>query len=165
MHSDHAALKYLLNKANAKPRLIRWVLPLQEFDLEIRDKSGAENVVADHLSRLVTEESRLESREEINEEFPDEKLFELQKLPWFADIVNYLEKGIIRSQLNSQGRRKFMSFYRRYFWDEPYIIHIGQDEVLRRCVPEEEQADVLKFCHKLQCGGHFAGKKTAHKVL
>ena len=106
-------------------------------------------MVADHLSRLVTEESRLESREEINEEFPDEKLFELQKLPWFADIVNYLAKGIIRSQLSSQERKRFLSLCRHYLWDEPYLFYIGQDEVLRRCVPEEEQANMLKFCHKL----------------
>ncbi|RDX94754.1 Retrovirus-related Pol polyprotein, partial [Mucuna pruriens] len=50
--SDHAALRYLLKKPDAKPRLIRWMLLLQEFNIEIRDKRGAENSVADHLSRI-----------------------------------------------------------------------------------------------------------------
>ena len=50
--TDHSALKYLLKKHNSKARLIRWVLLLQEFNLQIRDKKGVENVVGDHLSRL-----------------------------------------------------------------------------------------------------------------
>ncbi|GJW28409.1 reverse transcriptase domain-containing protein [Tanacetum coccineum] len=52
VYTDHSALKYLLAKQDAKPRLLRWVLLLQEFDVVIRDKKGAENLAADHLSRL-----------------------------------------------------------------------------------------------------------------
>jgi hypothetical protein len=52
VHTDHAAIKYLMKKKDAKPRLIRWVLLLQEFDLHIIDRKGAENLIADNLSRL-----------------------------------------------------------------------------------------------------------------
>ncbi|CAN6695174.1 unnamed protein product [Malus baccata var. baccata] len=71
--TDHAALKYLFTKKEAKPRLIRWMLLLQEFDIEIRDKKRCENVVADHLSRLVREEEFLP----ISETFMDEQLLSL----------------------------------------------------------------------------------------
>ncbi|CAN6691955.1 unnamed protein product [Malus baccata var. baccata] len=72
--TDHAALKYLLTKKEAKPRLIRWMLLLQEFDIEIRDKKGSENVVADHLSRMVHNEESLP----IAETFPDEQLLSIK---------------------------------------------------------------------------------------
>ena len=57
--SDHAILRYLLAKKDAKSRLIRWILLLQEFDLEIKNKSGAENLVANHLSRSLTNKEDL----------------------------------------------------------------------------------------------------------
>ncbi|CAL9019468.1 unnamed protein product [Prunus brigantina] len=80
IYSDHAALKYLLTKKEAKPRLIRWMLLLQEFDMEIRDKRGCENVVADHLSRLVHEEDPLP----IPEAFPDEQLLTIEDARTFC---------------------------------------------------------------------------------
>ncbi|CAN6704220.1 unnamed protein product [Malus baccata var. baccata] len=93
--TDHAALKYLLTKKEAKPRLIRWILLLQEFDIEIRDKKGSENVVADHLSRMVHNEESLP----ILETFPDEQLLSIKgSAPWYADIVNFLVSKRIPSE-------------------------------------------------------------------
>ena len=72
--TDHAALRYVLKKKESKPILIRWILLLQEFDLEIEDKKGAENHVAYHLSRLRTEDIQTET---IKETSPDKQLYVL----------------------------------------------------------------------------------------
>ena len=84
IHTDHAAIKYLMSKKEAKPRLIRWVLLLQEFDLEIKDKKGCDNVIADHLSR-VERSTGEEEKVILTENFPDEQLFKVAfQLPWYA---------------------------------------------------------------------------------
>ena len=69
--TDHSALRYLMVKKDAKARLIRWILILQQFDLEIRDKKDMENVVADHLSRIPNAPIEITS---INENFSDEHI-------------------------------------------------------------------------------------------
>ena len=94
--TDHAALKYLLSKQDTKPRLTRWILPCQEFNLTIKDKKRVENVVADHLSRLVPDSNS--HGIPIGDSFPDEQLFALVHCLWYADIVNYLVTGHIPAQ-------------------------------------------------------------------
>jgi len=88
--TDHSALKYLMQKKDAKARLIRWILLLQEFDLEIKDKKGVENVMADHLSRIPNAPTETIP---INDNFPDEHIFTMCKEPWYTDIANYLATG------------------------------------------------------------------------
>ena len=95
IHIDHAAIKYLMAKKEAKPRLIKWVLLLQEFDLEIKAKKGCDNVIANHLSRVITT-TVIEEEKEVAENFPDERLFQLSfQSPWYADIVNFLACGVM----------------------------------------------------------------------
>ena len=100
IHTDHIAIRYLRAKKDANPRLIRWVLLLQEFDLEIKDKKGSENVIDDHLSKL--EKTTIhEKGSEITENFPDEQLFMLSiQIPWYADIVNYFACEIMPYEFN-----------------------------------------------------------------
>ena len=71
IHTDHIAIKYLMAKKDAKPRLIIWVLLLQEFDLEIKDKKDSDNVIADHSSRF-ERITGTEKGTKIAEIFPDE---------------------------------------------------------------------------------------------
>ena len=164
--TDHSALKYLLAKKDAKPRLIRWVLLLQEFDLEIRDKKGSENVVADHLSRLEREEDP-SKQPLIDDNFPDEFILALKEIftPWYADFANYLAGGVLPEDLSYQEKKRFLFQVRQFLWEEPFIYKICGDGLIRRCIPESEVFDVLSQCHDSVYGGHYGATKTASRVL
>ncbi|WJZ92796.1 hypothetical protein VitviT2T_011773 [Vitis vinifera] len=111
--TDHSTLKNLLTKQDAKSRLIRWILLLQEFDLQIRDKKWVENVVADHLSRLaIAHNSHVLP---INDDFPEESLMLLEKAPWYAHIANYLVTGEVPSKWNAQDRKHFFAKIHAYY--------------------------------------------------
>ena len=86
--TDHSALKYLLTKKNARARLIRWVLLLQEFNLHIKDKKGVENIIVDHLSRLTITHNT--HNPPINDEFPEDSLLQVENAPWYVHIANFL---------------------------------------------------------------------------
>ena len=86
--TNHSALKYLLTKQDAKARLIRWILLLQEFNIQIKDKKGVENVVVDHLLRLAIAHNSHSLP--INDDFLEESLMLIEVAPWYAHITNYL---------------------------------------------------------------------------
>lgn len=119
VYTDHAALKHIYAKKDTKPRLLRWILFLQEFDMEIVDKRGSENGVADHLSRM-----RMTEAVPIDDSMPEEQLLAIgtgfdkfkietmcatrnEKLPWYVDLVNYLAAGIVPNELSSYQKKKF----------------------------------------------------------
>ena len=161
--TDHAALKYLLSKQDIKPRLTRWILLCQEFNLTIKDKKGVENVVADHLSRLVSETTS--EGLPIGNTFPNEQLFALIHRPWYADIVNYLVTGQISSQWTSQHKRKFLVDIKKDYFNDPYLFKYCPDQLLRRCVSNDDQIEVLTFCRSEACGGCFSARKTTDKIM
>ncbi|RVW19614.1 hypothetical protein CK203_114695 [Vitis vinifera] len=109
-------LKYLLIKQDAKATLIRWILLLQEFDLQIKDKKGVENMVVDHLSRLAIAHNS--HGLPINDDFSEESLMLLEDAPWYAHIANYLVTGevpnqIIRNCVPEQEQQGILSHWPR----------------------------------------------------
>jgi hypothetical protein len=90
VYSDHTAIRYLLSKKDAKPRLIIWILLLQEFDMEIRYRKESDNVVADHLSRMHHGDDGMEL---IEDRMRDDHLYRvLDRGGWMHDIIRCLRK-------------------------------------------------------------------------
>ena len=164
VYTNHAAIRYLFSKKDAKPLLIRLILLLQEFDIEIRDKKGSENMVADHLSRLQLGEKQ--DKASIKEMFLDEQLIRVDSIvPWFADYVNYLACKVLPLELSYQQKKKFLHDVKSYLWNDLLLFKRGADQVIRRCVPNEEIPNILHHCHSSAYRGHFGAQRTTAKVL
>ncbi|GJY36483.1 reverse transcriptase domain-containing protein [Tanacetum coccineum] len=165
VHTDHSTLWHLFKKQDAKPRLIRWILLLQEFDIEIKDRKGTENVAADHLSRIENDESSNDS--EVDDNFLGETLKEINTKdePWFIDFANYLVCNIIPKGMTYQQKNKFFSDLKHYFWEEPYLFKVCSDGMIRRCISGPETRTILDQCHHEPTGGHYGPNITAKKVL
>ena len=118
--TDHSTLKYLLTKQNSKARLIRWVLLLQEFNIQIRDNKGVENVVVDHLSRLTIAHNT--HNPPIIDEFPEESLLTMSIAPWYAHIANFLVTGELPVEWTAQNKKFFHARVHSYYWEEPYLF-------------------------------------------
>nr|GEV46926.1 hypothetical protein [Tanacetum cinerariifolium] len=121
VYTDHSALKYLFAKKDAKARLLRWILLLQEFDFKVIGTKRAKNYVADHLSRLENPYENVFDPKEINETFPLESLNKVAhqdpSTPWFADFANYhAEKFIIKGVWLA---RKLLTFSKLVIVDPP----------------------------------------------
>ncbi|RDX93419.1 hypothetical protein CR513_24330, partial [Mucuna pruriens] len=140
--SNHAILKYLLKKLDVKPRLIRWMLLLQVFNLEIRDKSGANNTVADHLSYI-----------------------QGRGQPWFADICNFLVTSTFPPSASRAYKAKLESKAKYYVWDNPRLWRFCNDQITRKCISDNEFLSVLHFCHSAPGDSHCRSTWTAQKVL
>ncbi|GKA15914.1 reverse transcriptase domain-containing protein [Tanacetum coccineum] len=162
--------KELLAVQYAKPILLRWILLLQEFDVIIHDKKGAENLAADHLSRLENPHQDVLENKEITETFPLETLGMVtfrgdDSTPWFADFANYHAGNFVIKGMSSQQKNKLFKDVKHYFWDDPYLFKICADQVIRRCVYGQKAVDILTACHNRPIGGHYGANYTAKNVF
>jgi hypothetical protein len=159
VYTDHAAPKYLLTMKYAKPHLIWWILQLQEFDLEIRDKKGVENSVASHLSCLPLKES---AELPINDYMRDDTLLKVTTTdPWYANIINCIVACCIPL---GADKKKIIRDSRLHLWDDSYLYQVCADGLLRRSKPAFETWKILERCHSSPYGGHYGAFNTNAKV-
>ncbi|GKD36818.1 reverse transcriptase domain-containing protein, partial [Tanacetum coccineum] len=145
VYTDHSAIKYLFAKKDAKPRLMRWILLIQEFDVIIRDKKGAKNLATDHLSRLENPRQDKFENKEITETFPLETLgsvaLRVDSTPWFADFTNYHAGNFIIKGMSSQQKNKFFKevFDAGFFWPS---IYKDANELVKNCDSCQRQGKI-----------------------
>nr|GEW11098.1 reverse transcriptase domain-containing protein [Tanacetum cinerariifolium] len=170
VYTDNSALKYIFAKKDSKARLLCWVLLPQEFKFKVVDTKGAENLAADHLSRLENPHQNVLDPKEINETFPLKTLNMVSfrsnsSTPWFADFANYHARNFVVKEMSSQQKNKLFKDVKHYFWDDPFLFKMYADQVTRRCVHGQEAIDILKACHYGPIGGHHDPNYTAKKVF
>ncbi|XP_070019635.1 uncharacterized protein [Nicotiana sylvestris] len=164
-YSIHYASR-TLNPAQMNYTVTKKELLAVEFDLEIRDRKVIENQVADHLSSL-EHRGHVTEGESVKETFPDEHLLAItsDETPWYTDYVNFIASGVTLPEFTADHRRRFLHDMRFYMWDEPFLYKQCADQLVRRCVPEEEMNTILHDCHTSLYGGYHGGDRTTQNVL
>ena len=159
---DRMAFQYLVNKLDLNGRLACWILLLTEFDNTVQYKPGKMHLHIDHLSRLSEEAGT----EEIDDEFPDGRLFTVQKVPlWYSYIVEFLSIQTFPSSLDWNERRKIQVNNTNFALIANKLYQRGIDGIFRRCVDYTEILAILEACQDSACEGHFSGRFTRQKIL
>ena len=98
----------------------------------------------------------------VNDSFSDEQLAFIKisshDSPCYIDYANFIVSKFLPPSLTYQQRKKFFYDLRHYFWDDPHLYKEGVDGIMRRCVPEHGQEEILRKCHNNAYGGHHAGE-------
>jgi len=136
--------------------------------LEIRHRSGAQNLVANHLSQI---ERVTDANSPIRDDFPDDHLNILYSIsdsfsnPWFANIVNYLVASVFPPLASKAQKDKIKNDAKHFIWDDPYLWKLCSDQVIRRCILDHETDSILQFCHSFAPGGHLGVQGQLAKCL
>ncbi|GKC10392.1 reverse transcriptase domain-containing protein [Tanacetum coccineum] len=152
-------------------------LPLKEKDptsftipCQVLEKhKEAEDLAANHLSRLENSHMEVLTEREIADKFSDEHLMALKSKsnndePWYADFVNYIVGKVVPPNWTFEKRKRFFSQVKTYFWEEPYAFKLCADNIMRRCVAGSETLEILAHCHSGPTGGHHSANVTTKKV-
>nr|GEW65204.1 reverse transcriptase domain-containing protein [Tanacetum cinerariifolium] len=139
VYTDHSTLKYLLNKQDAKSRLIQLENPHKDV---LENKDTNKNFSLETLGKISSEST-----------------------PWFVDFANYHAGNFIVKGMSSQQKKKLFKDVKHFFWDDSYLFKICADQIIRQCVHGQEANDILRACHEGPTGGHHGANFTAKKVF
>jgi hypothetical protein len=141
----------------------KWIVILQEFDLEFTKAKAKKSLVfAELICALPSADENTEPRDPL----PDESLFLISTSdPWYGDILLYLQTQRFQPNISREERRRIRHHARRYLILGDTLYRRGIDTILRRCLIHEEAERVLNDCHLGACGGHLSGMATAQKIL
>ena len=130
---------------------------MQEFDITIIDKPRKANVVADYLSRIHHDENDTTL---VDDTFPNENLFHIfVQNPWYADLANYIASNKMLEHFSYKEKKLLVEKNFHFSWIDNLLFYNGPDQVMRRCVGEDETYEILHACHNEPCGGHFLEKE------
>ncbi|GKB85108.1 reverse transcriptase domain-containing protein [Tanacetum coccineum] len=149
VYVDHSALRHLFKKQDAKPRLIRWIWLLQDFNIEIKDKKGTQKVAVDHLSQIGNDETS-DNDDEINDNFLGETLMEIstRDILWCADFTNYLVDGMIRRYVFEPKTRTILD----QCYHRPTGAHYGPTTIAKKVIHSGFYwPTIIKEAHTLVC--------------
>nr|GEU74344.1 reverse transcriptase domain-containing protein [Tanacetum cinerariifolium] len=141
----------------------------RRMPFDLCNAPGAENLAVDHLSRLENPHQSVLDKKEINETFPLETLNMVSfhgdsSTPWLADFTNYHAGNFVFKGMSSQEKNKFFKDVKHYFRDDPFLLKVCADQIIRRCLHGQEAIDILKACHNGPTEGHHGPNYTAKKA-
>ena len=156
-------MTYILSRQLLGGKYSKWIVILQEFDLEFTTANSTKSLVfVDLICSLPTDSTPSYAEDHI----PDETLFLIStRDPWYSDIIVYLQTSKFRFELDKAAHRRIRHQSQPYRIVGDTLYRIGVDSVLRRCLTLEEAEKVLNECHSGACGGHMFGYDTAQKIL
>jgi hypothetical protein len=141
----------------------KWIVILQEFDLEFTKAKAKKSLV---FAELICALPSADENNEPRDPLPDESLFLISTSdPWYGDILLYLQTQRFQPNISREERRRIRHHARRYLILGDTLYRRGIDTILWRCLIHEEAERVLNDCHLGACGGHLSGMATAQKIL
>jgi hypothetical protein len=156
-------MQHILTRQLLGGKYSKWIVILQEFDLEFDRAKSKKSLV---FAELICDFPHSATENVAVDSLPDESLFLISTDDlWYGDIIIYLQTQTFRPALSSTERRRIRYQARQYIILGDTLYRRGIDSVFRRCLTFDEAEKALNDCHSGACGGHMSGYATAQKIL